>query len=90
MVLQVRQRQKEVGRQIVAAAREQLAASGRTVVEDCRIGNPANGIAALAEETNADLIVVGARGSSLTEGLAVGSVADRLLTHAKCSILVVR
>lgn len=90
MVEQVRQRQKDAGRQDIAAARAVLGATGRTMLEDCRIGDPANEIGALAKETNADLIIVGARGSSLTEALPVGSVADRLLSHAECSVLIVR
>ena len=37
-----------------------------------------------------DLIIAGARGDSLVRRLALGSVADRLLKTARCSVLVAR
>jgi nucleotide-binding universal stress UspA family protein len=54
-----------------------------------RTGNPATEILELAERRRADLIVAGARGVSLLEGLLVGSVAERLLREARCSVLIV-
>ena len=63
--------------------------SGRTVTHAVREGDPAHELISLAEETGADLIVAGARGVSLVRGLIVGSVADRLLQHAPCSVLLV-
>ena len=35
------------------------------------------------------LIIAGARGASMIKGLLVGSVADRLLKEARCSVLLV-
>jgi nucleotide-binding universal stress UspA family protein len=52
-------------------------------------GDPATEILRVAEERNADLVVAGARGVSLIERLLVGSVADRLLKEAPCSVLIV-
>ena len=46
--------------------------------------------AAANPEVAADLIIAGARGISALERLMVGSVADRLLKHAPCSVLLVR
>jgi nucleotide-binding universal stress UspA family protein len=53
------------------------------------VGDPADEILRLAEEREADLIVAGARGVSFLERLLVGSVADRLLKYADCSVLIV-
>ena len=53
-------------------------------------GSPAKAIQAAAEETEADLVVVGARGHSTLERILIGSVSDTLATHAPCSVLVVR
>mgnify|MGYP001819581146 CR=1 FL=1 len=37
-----------------------------------------------------DLIVLGATGHSMVSRMLLGSVSDRVATHAKCSVLVVR
>jgi len=54
------------------------------------IGDPAEKILALAVEKKADLIVTGTRGRSEIAGLLLGSVADKLVRHAPCPVLVVR
>lgn len=53
-------------------------------------GDPADEILKAAGKGEADLILVGARGVSLIEGLLVGSVADRLLKMAPCSVMLSR
>jgi nucleotide-binding universal stress UspA family protein len=53
-------------------------------------GNPAAEIIAAAEERGADLIVVGQRGRSAIARFIDGSVADRVVRHAPCDVLVVR
>jgi nucleotide-binding universal stress UspA family protein len=50
---------------------------------------PAQGIAEIAREAGADVIVVGTRGHSALGGLVVGSVARRLLHVAPCPVLTV-
>jgi nucleotide-binding universal stress UspA family protein len=52
------------------------------------LGGPAAGIAAVAEEAGADLIVVGSRGHSALAGVLLGSVAQKLLQIAPCPVLV--
>lgn len=42
------------------------------------------------KEENVDLIMIGATGLSYIERLFIGSVAQYIVTHAKCDILVVR
>ena len=43
-----------------------------------------------ARETSADLLVSGARGTSVARHLLLGSTAERLLAQAPCAMLVVR
>lgn len=43
-----------------------------------------------ADEYNADLIVLGSTGKSKFERLLLGSVAQGVMTYAKCSVLVIR
>jgi nucleotide-binding universal stress UspA family protein len=50
----------------------------------------ARAIARAAEETRADLIVMGTRGNSGLKHLVLGSVAERTLRRAPCSVLTVK
>lgn len=52
-------------------------------------GGPAHEIAAVANDENADLIVVGTRGHAGIAGVVFGSVTQRLLHLAHCPVLAV-
>jgi nucleotide-binding universal stress UspA family protein len=54
------------------------------------IGNPAGEILNTAESRHADLIVVGRRGLHTMARFLMGSVADRVVQHATCDVLVVK
>jgi nucleotide-binding universal stress UspA family protein len=43
-----------------------------------------------ASSISADLVIVGSQGSNTFERLVLGSVSDRVVHHAHCSVLVVR
>lgn len=53
-------------------------------------GNPAHDICRIAGEKGADLIVTATHGRSGLAHLFMGSVAERVVRHAPCSVLVVR
>jgi nucleotide-binding universal stress UspA family protein len=55
-----------------------------------REGDPANEIVNAAREGGYDLVVVGHRGLSPIRAFLLGSVSDRVVIHAPCSVLVVR
>jgi nucleotide-binding universal stress UspA family protein len=55
-----------------------------------REGDPADEIVNAAKEGGYDLIVVGHRGLSPVRAFLLGSVSDRVVVHAPCSVLVVR
>lgn len=76
---------------VVTAAREQALTVAPTVrVEvDTLIGNPAPQLLAAAEE-HAELLVVGSRGRGGFASLLLGSVSQRVATHATCPAVVVR
>lgn len=57
---------------------------------ELRPGHPVEMIAALAKRTNADLIVMGTHGRTGLTRAFMGSVAERVVRHAPCSVLVVR
>lgn len=53
------------------------------------LGGPARSLADVAEETGADLIVVGTRGHSALAGVILGSVTQKLLHLAACPVLCI-
>jgi nucleotide-binding universal stress UspA family protein len=66
-----------------------LSDSGIPSTPHVRVGDAATEIVAAAN-AESDLIVVGSRGLSGIESVLLGSVARNVLTHARCSVLVVR
>jgi nucleotide-binding universal stress UspA family protein len=76
---------------VLAGARLTARAKGATRIEtNSAFGDPAAQIIALAKERQADLIVMGSRGHGQLAGLLLGSVAQKVLAHAACPVLVVR
>jgi nucleotide-binding universal stress UspA family protein len=71
----------------VAAA---FSAAGKRPITDIRRGDPASVLLHTAEDEGAGLIVVGAHGLSGIERFVMGSVSERVLRHAPCSVLVVK
>jgi len=53
-------------------------------------GEPVTEILGVAEEINADLIVMGTHGRTGLERLLMGSVAEQVLRRAACPVLTVR
>lgn len=53
-------------------------------------GSPADVIVDEAEDSGADLIVVGTRGLHAGRRLLLGSVSTKVVHHAPCDVLVVR
>ena len=56
----------------------------------CVAGSPQRVILDEAEKWNADLIVLGSHGYPAWERLLLGSVSQAVVSHAKCSVEVVR
>ncbi|MDH4360717.1 MAG: universal stress protein [Nitrospirota bacterium] len=52
-------------------------------------GSPAELILSVAQEEHPDLILMGARGRGQVEELFLGSVSQRVLTHAGCPVLII-
>jgi nucleotide-binding universal stress UspA family protein len=53
-------------------------------------GDPREAIVEAARKTGADLVVVGSHGRTGIGKLVLGSVASHVVTHAPCSVLVVK
>ena len=57
---------------------------------ELRSGHPVSSITALAKRTKADLIVMGTHGRTGLQRAFIGSVAERVVRLANCSVLVAR
>jgi nucleotide-binding universal stress UspA family protein len=77
---------------------EEALAEGATALEGqgvdvetlAREGDPADAILDVAEEKNADLIVVGNKGMTGAKRFLLGSVPNKVSHHAPCSVMIIR
>jgi nucleotide-binding universal stress UspA family protein len=67
-----------------------LSAKGVGVQTVKGIGDPAKAIVEEAEQSGAELIVVGSRGLNIGKRLMLGSVSTDVIHHAPCDVLVVK
>jgi nucleotide-binding universal stress UspA family protein len=81
-------------REDVEAILEEVAAeagaAGVAVEVHARQGDPADAILDVAEETGADLVVVGNKGMTGAKRFLLGSVPNKFSHHAPCSVLIIR
>jgi nucleotide-binding universal stress UspA family protein len=75
--------------QILRETEEHLPLEGLEYETVQELGDPTWKLIDVAEERNADLIVIGKRGAGLAERVMLGSVADRLCHHSPVPVLVV-
>ncbi|MGA9755069.1 MAG: universal stress protein [Desulfobaccales bacterium] len=70
----------------------EMAAEAQGIALDTMIpmGRPEEGIVKAAEFKQASLIIVGSHGRTGLKRLLMGSVAERVIGHAKCPVLVVK
>ena len=71
-------------------AAESVEGAGVKVDSFAREGDPADAILDVAEETKADLIVVGNKGMTGAKRFLLGSVPNKVSHHAPCSVLIIR
>ena len=71
-------------------AAEEVEDAGVEVDTFAREGDPADAILDVAEERDADLIVVGNKGMTGAKRFLLGSVPNRVSHHAPCSVLIIR
>jgi universal stress protein A len=62
----------------------------KTVKATMVTGAPWNEIMRLVEATHADLVVMGTHGRTGLKHALIGSVAERVVRHARCAVLVIR
>jgi nucleotide-binding universal stress UspA family protein len=77
-------------RPLLAGQARALRQSGLQVTTEMRLGVPAVALADLAEEMDADLIVVGSNGRGALSRILLGSVAGGVLHNTRRPVLLVR
>lgn len=84
------QQEQQQANEVYAATEKVFAgtkASLRSLIREGLVGYE---LVAEAEDSQVDLVVIGAKGHSAVDRILLGSVSDYVATHAKCSALVVR
>lgn len=72
------------------AVGELAAGAGVAITRHARQGDPADAILDVAEESGADLVVIGNKGMTGAKRFLLGSVPNKVSHHAPCSVLIIR
>lgn len=76
--------------QALKATLQGIDVSDVTVIKKIVQGKPANMILQEIENENIDLVVMGSHGYGVISGALLGSVSQRVLHGAKCSVLIAK
>ncbi len=87
--MRLREAERELAIKHFAAAQALLAGHCETIEHVVEHEHPRRLILRVAEEQRADLIALGSRGHSAAYRVVLGSTAEYVANHAKCSVLVV-
>jgi len=90
LAMTIEQAMREEGENILKQAMSHLSHHNAPVSKRLEIGSPADCILAIAEEEHTELILIGARGLGQVQELIFGNVSHRVLTHASCSVCIVK
>ncbi len=83
-------KRKGAGQAVLDEARQKLGTTTFIVNEELHEGPEAETILKVAENCEADLIVMGQRGFGAVKGFLVGSVSRKVIHYASCPVMVVR
>ena len=75
---------------VVRRAEHPLRAAGFSVEGRVLHGDPRLALLAFTEDERADLLVLGSHGRTGLAKLLIGSVSSHSVTHAPCSVLVIK
>ena len=81
---------REVAEAVTARTAQRISSEGLEVDTHARAGDPAEVLIDVAEETEANLIVVGSKGMRGAARFLLGSVPGKVSHHARVSVLIVR
>ena len=75
---------------ILERCKEMASNSGININTVLLEGDPASKIIGYSEMEKFDLIIIGSRGMGKFKEVIIGSVSNKVLHHAKCSVMLVR
>ena len=87
---QLLEEQRREAEELVSKAESELRESGFATEARVEVGDPREVLVSLAESERADILVVGSHGRKGLAKLMLGSVSSHVVTHAPCSVLVVK
>lgn len=87
---QANKRLREDAEMLVAREGKRLREAGWTAETMVRDGNVVHEILAVAENIDADLVVLGSRGTGMARRFLLGSVSARVLERSGCSVVIVK
>jgi nucleotide-binding universal stress UspA family protein len=82
--------QAEYHREIASKAEARIKKAGLAVESRMILGDPRSALVETAKEERADLLAVGSHGRTGLGKILLGSVASHVVSHAPCSVLVVK
>lgn len=80
----------EAGEHLMAEGAALLDAEGVGYSMEVVLGEPSTMLVDMAQELNADLVILGARGMGAVESVLVGSVSKAVLSRCQCPVMIVR
>lgn len=89
-IAQLNQEQQDYHRSIAERDAKALAGASLEAKAMTVLGDPRSAIVDAATRERADLVIVGSHGRSGFKKLLLGSVASHVVSHAPCSVLVVK
>ena len=90
LAMTVEQAMRAEGKKVLTRTLTHLSYLSSPVDKRLEEGVPAEMICSVAQEIQADLILLGARGLGRIQELVLGSVSHRVLTHAPCPVLIIK
>ena len=82
-------KRKSAAQAVLDDAHQELGRTTIPVKEELKEGHETEMILKVAEDCEADLIVMGTRGLGAVKGFLVGSVSRKVIHYAVCSVMVV-
>ena len=81
---------EEKGRELLEDIARRCAPHPHKIFTELLHGDPAFAILDAAARHQAQLVVIGSRGVKAIKRFLLGSVSEKVLVHAPCSVLIVR
>jgi len=90
LLIEVTEEQRQQAQSLICRAESELRESGIATESRLPTGDPRDALLRLVADERADLLVMGSHGRTGFAKLLLGSVSSHAVTHAHCSVLVVK